>query len=120
MVTKVMASTSGIVMPTTRPGQMSMRRGLKCRPRLRKLTASTITMASISTRTNSLTERATARGWSCTWVISMPTGSWPRISVIFACRPLPSEMMSPPLAIDTPSAMTCLPFARTITSGGSE
>jgi hypothetical protein len=41
--------------------QRSRARGL-CRPRLRKLTASTIATASISTLTNSLTERATALG----------------------------------------------------------
>ena len=44
-------------------------------PSARKLTASTITTASISVRTNSLTERATASGWSCTCASSMPTGS---------------------------------------------
>ena len=52
-----MARTSGMVMPTTRPGRMSsvQRRhngccpGRLCRPRLRKLTASTIATASIST-----------------------------------------------------------------------
>jgi len=119
-VTKVIASTSGIVMATTRPGQMSMRIGSKCRPRLRKLTSSTITMASTSTRTNSPTERLTACGWSCTWVSSMPTGSCLRTSATCACRPLPSAMMSPPLAMEMPMATTCLPLARTFTSGGSE
>ena len=117
---QVIASTSGIVIATTRPGQMSMRIGLKCSPRLTKLTSSTITMASISTRTNSPTERATACGWSCTCASSMPTGSCLRTSATCACRSLPSEMMSPPLAIEMPMAITCLPLARTLTSGGSE
>ena len=77
-----MASTSGMVMPTTRPGRMSsvQRRhngccpGRLCRPRLRKLTASTIATASISTLMNSLTEFATAFGWSCTCTSFMPSG----------------------------------------------
>ena len=60
MVTKVMASTSGMVSATTMPGQMSMRNGRVCSPRAMKLTASTMAMASISTRTNSPTERDTA------------------------------------------------------------
>jgi hypothetical protein len=39
---------------------MSMRSGRVCSPRLMKLTASTMTTASISTLTNSPTERLTA------------------------------------------------------------
>ncbi len=59
----VTASTSGIVRPTTSPGHTSMRRrGLVCRPSDRKLTASTITTASISTWTNSPTECCTDCG----------------------------------------------------------
>jgi hypothetical protein len=40
-----------------------------------KLTASTITTASISTLTNSLTELATALGWSCTCTSATPAAA---------------------------------------------
>ena len=119
MVTKVIASTRGMVSATTRPGQMSMRSGRVCRPRLMKLTASTTTTASTSTLTNSPTDLATATGWSCTWDSSMPAGrSW-RMRATRACSASPSAMMSPPLAIDTPSAITSRPWWRTLTAGGS-
>ncbi len=123
MVTKVMASTSGMVMPTTSPGRQSMLNfhefGLKCSPRLTKLTASTISTASISTPTNSFTERATTLDWFWNWFISMPAGSSARMASVAFCSAWPMAMMSPPLAIDTPSAMTSLPWCRTFTCGGS-
>ena len=87
-----------------------MRSGRVCSPRLMKLTASTTAMASISTFTNSPTERSTARGWSWTCSSVMPAGRRLRIRSISAPRVLPSAMMSPPLAIDTPSAITALPW----------
>ncbi|MNU93773.1 hypothetical protein D3C71_837220 [compost metagenome] len=70
MAKKVTASTSGMVMPTTSPGRGSMYQrfhsgflpGRLCRPSAMKLTASTMTTASISTLTNSFTEVATALG----------------------------------------------------------
>ena len=122
-----MASTSGIVMPTTRPGRMSsvQRRhsgcvpGRLCNPRLMKLTASTMATASISTLTNSLTEVATAVGWSCTCTSLMPSGSALSKWSVTLVSALPSAMMSPPLAIETPSAMTALPWWRTLMTGGS-
>ena len=81
-----MASTSGMVMPTTRPGRQSRLKrqlfGLKCRPRATKLTTSTISTASISTLTNSFTERATTVDWFWNCCISMPTGSSARISAV--------------------------------------
>ncbi|MNM91019.1 hypothetical protein D3C81_1033050 [compost metagenome] len=58
----VTASTSGMVSATTSPGRTSIRSGLVCSPSAMKLTASTITTASISTCTNSPTERLTACG----------------------------------------------------------
>ena len=118
-MTKVIASTSGIVMATTRPGQMSIRSGLVCRPRLMKLTASTTTIASSSTLTNSPTDRLTASGWSCTWDSSSPTGSSAFRLATSARNALPRAMMSPPLAIETPSATTSRPWWRTSTCGGS-
>ena len=72
MTRKVMASTSGMVMPTTRPGRMSTyqpKRPPLCRPKDTKLTASTMKMASISTLTNSPTEVATAvKGTAEPWM----------------------------------------------------
>jgi len=106
-------------MPTTKPGQMSMRMGLVCRPRAMKLTANTISTASISTRTNSPTHRVTAVGWSCTCVTVMPIGKSCCSCTAAARSRVPSWMMSPPLAIETPRATTCWPWWRTITEGGS-
>ncbi len=84
-----------------------------------KLTASTIATASISTRTNSLTEVATDTGWFCTCASFTPAGSWRSISAVAVRSASPSAMMSPPLAIDTPSAITSWPWWRTLTAGGS-
>ncbi len=106
-------------MPTTKPGRQSMRKGLKCRPRLMKLTASTITTASISTLTNSPTERDTTVDWSWNWCSSMPAGRSARIVCAALCRAWPISMMSPPLAIEMPSAITSRPWWRTFTCGGS-
>ncbi len=59
MTTKVIASTSGIVIATTRPGRQSSASGFRCSPRAMKLTARTISTASISVPTNSFTEPET-------------------------------------------------------------
>ena len=53
-----------------------------------KLTASTMTTASISMRTNSLTELDTARGWSCTCTSLMPAGRPSSISAVAALQRL--------------------------------
>ncbi len=84
-----------------------------------KLTASTITTASISTRTNSPTERLTASGWSCTCSISMPTGSCLRSASASARSASPSAMMSPPFSIEMPRPITSLPLKRMRGAGGS-
>ena len=80
MTTKVIASTSGIVIATTSPGRQSSRSGLKCRPSATKLTASTIRIASISVPTNSLTEPDTTFAWFWNWCSSRPTGRSARIA----------------------------------------
>jgi hypothetical protein len=90
-----------------------------CRPSEMMLTASTMATASISTRTNSLTELATATGWSCTCASFTPSGSCLSMPAVAARSALPSAMMSPPLVIDTPSAITSLPWWCTLTEGGS-
>ena len=123
MVTKVIASTSGMVMPTTMPGRQSMLNfqepGLKCRPRLTKLTTSTISTASISTPTNSPTERPPTVDWFWNCCISIPAGRSARIASDVVLSDLPSAMMSPPRAIEMPSAITSRPWSRTLTCGGS-
>ena len=83
------------------------------------LTASTMATASISTPTNSLTELATDTGWSCTCASFTPAGRRLSMVAVVAFSALPSAMMSPPLAIDTPSAITSLPWWCTLTAGGS-
>ena len=127
MAKNVMASTSGMVMPTTRPGRGSMYHrlhsgcwpGRLCSPSATKLTASTITTASISTFTNSLTEVDTDLGWSCTFTSCTPAGRLVPMRSVVCCNALPSAMMSPPLVIDTPRAITSRPWWRTFTVGGS-
>ena len=119
MTTKVIASTSGIVIATTRPGRQSRRSGLKCRPSATKLTASTIRIASISVPTNSLTEPDTTLAWFWNWCSSRPTGRSARIAAEAFSSALPSSMMSPPRAIEMPRAITSLPWSRTLTCGGS-
>ena len=84
-----------------------------------KLTARTISTASISVPTNSLTEPETTLAWSWNWCSSRPAGSSARISALAACSALPRTMMSPPRAIEMPSAITGLPWSRTFTCGGS-
>ena len=106
---KVIANTSGMVMPTTKPGRMSTyhpQRPPLCKPSETKLTNNTITTASISTRTNSPTEEATALGWSCTDCRFTPTGKVGVMVTMASFKALPKAMMSPPLAMDTPKAMT--------------
>ncbi len=84
-----------------------------------KLTARTISTASIRVPTNSLTEPETTLAWSWNWCSSSPAGSSARISSLAAFSALPRTMMSPPRAIEMPSAITGLPWSRTFTCGGS-
>ena len=127
MAKKVTASTSGMVMATTRPGRGSMYQRFHqrcspvrlCIPKLTKLTANTMATASISTLTNSLTELATDLGWSCTFTSCTPAGKVLAIDAVAACKALPSRMMSPPLVMETPSAITSCPSWRTFTAVGS-
>ena len=112
MPKKVMASTSGMVMPTTSPGRISMyqpKRPPLCQPSDTKLTINTINTASINTAMNSPTELLTACGWFCKLLSLTPAGK-------DVCKPAtacssewPRLMMSPPLVMDTPSAITCWP-----------
>ena len=84
-----------------------------------KLTASTSATASINTRTNSPTDLDTAAGWSCTRSSVMPAGNSAHNSSLRLRSAWPNATMSPPLAIETPSAITALPWVRALTPGGS-
>lgn len=116
---KVIASTSGMVSATTSPGRISKRNGFVCRPNATKLTASTISTASIRVWMNSLTDSVTARGWFDTWCSSMPTGSSLRMRCKVSSRPCPMSMMLPPFSIDTPRPITSWPLKRILSCGGS-
>ena len=73
MATNTAASTSGIEIATTAPAR---------RPRLTRLTASTMATASHSASMNSSTACSTVTGWSATSVGSIPTGRFAVISAM--------------------------------------
>src|SRR5271167_2149932 len=68
-----MPSTSGIEQATTTPAR---------RPRLKKLTASTIAIASHNALVKPPTASSTTTGWSATRCASMPIGKWAMICSI--------------------------------------
>jgi hypothetical protein len=110
MARKVIASTSGIDSATTVPVRQ---------PRLRKDTASTITIASPRVLTKRLSEVLTICGWSNTVCTSMPTGrSCFRRSMVVD-RLSPSAITLPPLAITMPSPIASRPATRIRGCGGS-
>ena len=78
--TKTMARTSGMDRATTSPA---------LRPRLRKLTASTMTIASKSALVNPPMASRTTSGWSDTRLSSMPTGKRCIRRSAASCRPSP-------------------------------
>ncbi len=110
MATKVAASTSGIEKATTAPARS---------PRLMKLTASTIAIASQSALVNSLIDSSTTCGCSATSTGSIPIGRSAVISAIFSSMALPSARRSPPDCMEMASAIAGLPLTRNIGSGGS-
>jgi len=110
MPRKVAASTSGIDTATTSPVR---------RPRLTSETASTISTASASERTNWLTDRCTAAGMLATCTISTPTGSFSRRRPISASRSRPRWTTSPPAPIVMPSPSASRPCTRIFCCGGS-
>jgi len=81
MTTKVIASTSGIDIATTRPAR---------KPRLMKLMASTMTIASNRARVKPETASSTIFGWSDTRWISAPTGRSPEMRAISFCSASPN------------------------------
>ena len=98
---KVIASTTGMITSTTTPVR---------KPSDSRLTAMTMSTASASTLTNSLTARVTARGWSATRSRRMPAGSCASIFSTAASSWRPSATMSPPLRIDTPIPSASCPM----------
>lgn len=110
MTKKVIASTSGMVTPTTRPVR---------RPSEKKLTSSTITTASVSTCTNSPTDSSTDCGWSDTLRSCMPAGRVFCRRSNSASRLAPSLRMSPPSFIATARPMASSPMKRIFGDAGS-
>ncbi|MNT40493.1 hypothetical protein D3C72_1768090 [compost metagenome] len=110
MTKNVIASTSGMVTPTTRPVR---------RPSEKKLTSSTITTASVSTCTNSPTDSSTACGWSETLRSCMPAGRVFCNRANSASRVLPSLRMSPPSFIATAMPIASSPMKRIFGDAGS-
>ena len=82
IATNTAASTSGIARATTAPAR---------RPRLTRLTASTMATASHSASMNSSTACSTVTGWSATSVGSIPTGRFAVISVMACCDVAPES-----------------------------
>ena len=81
MITKTMASTSGIETATTSPARS---------PRLTKLTASTMTTASTSALVKPPTASSTILGWSETRWMPTPMGSLPSMTCMRAFRSSPN------------------------------
>ena len=95
ITTKVMASTSGMAMATTMPGRQ---------PSARKLTASTMAIASIRLLVNSPTASWTTCGWSATRCRSTPIGRSRVSSATFFLTLSPSASTSPPVVMAMASA----------------
>ncbi len=101
MSTKVIASTSGMATATTIPGRQ---------PSARKLTASTMAIASIRLLVNSPTASCTTWGWSATRCMSMPTGSSRESSATLSLTLWPSASTSPPVVMATASPIAGWPL----------
>ncbi len=107
---KVIASTKGIDSATTKPVRS---------PKDRKLTASTMPIASARVFMNSLTEWLTTLGWSDTAWMSMPFGRLASSRAISARNCRPSSKISPPLTMETIRPMASCPWKRNRCVGGS-
>ena len=89
------------------------------KPRLRKLTTSTMTIASKSASVNPPIASRTTSGWSDTRLSSMPTGKRCFRRSAASCRPLPKSRLLPPSRMLTPMPIAGLPLTRNILVGGS-
>ena len=110
MKTKVAASTSGMAMATTRPAR---------RPRLRKLTTSTITTASNSALVKPPTASSTTAGWLETRCTPTPIGRVATISRMRTLRSLPNCRMLPLAFMPMAMPIAGWPLKRNIGCGGS-
>jgi hypothetical protein len=101
MNTNTIASTSGMLIATTRPAR---------NPRLTRLTISTMPMASNKPRVKCPTDSSTTAGWLATRCTSMPTGR----SLSMRCNSFssaaPRSSTFPPLAIETPTPIAGAPL----------
>ena len=110
MIKNVVANTTGIAMATTMPER---------KPSESRLTASTMTKASINDFTKSLTELATMLGCNVTGFKLRPTGRFSVICAIFWSKFLPNAITSPPSRMLTPSNKASVPLKRAVSCGGS-
>ena len=105
-----MARTRGMEIATTSPA---------LRPRLRKLTTSTIAIASKRASVKPPIASRTTSGWSETSLSSMPTGSRCIRRSAASCRPSPKVRLLPPARMLTPMPIAGLPLTRNILVAGS-
>jgi len=110
MVTKVMAKTSGIEIATTRPAR---------KPRLMKLIASTIAMASNSARVKPETASSTTAGWSETRSTVTPIGRSATTRVIALSNASPNVVRLAPGVMPTARPIAGSPLKRNSDVGGS-
>ena len=110
MPRKVAASTSGMLSATTRPAR---------RPRLSRLTASTMITASISEWMKMPTASPTIFGWSLTLPYSTPTGRSALSCCMRASRLRPSCSTSPLGTIEMAMPMASRPPKCISSVGGS-
>ena len=111
MPTNTAASTKGMEHATTAPART---------PRLMKLTASTMPIASHSASMKSSTAALTTLGWSAARCGSTPMGRSALISDIACLMFWPSASTSPPARIEIPIPIAGWPLKRNIGCGGSE
>ena len=110
MNTKVAASTSGMAMATTRPAR---------RPRLRKLTTSTIATASNRARVKPPIASSTTAGWFETRCTPTPIGRSATTPVMCARRSLPNWMRLLLAFMPTAMPIAGWPLKRNMGCGGS-
>ena len=89
------------------------------RPRLRKLTTSTMAIASKRASVNPPIASRTTSGWSDTSLSSIPTGKRCIRRSAASCRPSPKVRLLPPERMLTPMPIVGLPLTRNVLVGGS-
>ena len=110
MNTNTSASTSGIEHATTSPAR---------RPRLIKLTTSTMITASNSALVKPPTASCTTSAWSDTLCTPTPTGRSAVSSSMRVCRASPNDWILPPFCMAMARPIAGLPLKRNIGRAGS-